>query len=1094
MSEHGPSATAAHGGIKLPAEPYPGLRPFLDFEASLLFGRERQVREVIERMRDTHFVAVIGGSGSGKSSLILAGVVPELRSFGIPGAGDFWLSMVCTPGTNVAQVDQAKRLNSPLTRMAWKFAALLRSRGSAEADAARLDEIAACLREEVGFSRIIDRYTSELAAPPGPDPREARFLFVVDQFEELFHPTNRNVEDCRLLVERIIDHFFSPHPRCYVVLTMRSEHLNDCAGYLELPDAINKASYLVRRLDRDELRSAIVDPARRLLRLRQRGEDDTARLPASVEFESAVTERLLRDVQAITGDPDHLPLLQHLLARVWQAALERVKDRLDLPDLITAADLAKAVGASAPATEAALDGRVNLLRLSLENWAEALYQRHDTAERGLIDAVLRHLAVKDPNTGMYSQQRINVDDNARFLGAGKTRADLHALIRQGFLGEVDYLFWDDENPARVTLKVSHESFIRGWAHFRQVVDAEADRFEKFVDLLLKCSDWVRSEHDDAFLLEAGDLRRMSDASLEPMLADATEREAWFRFLLQGRDGARLARLEPEVDRFVAASVERQRAARQRDSLRRLAWRAVAVGLLLAVPPLLFWTVVQGPVLSRTALMFKAGSVAGATPIPQPPNYPAAGSAAPALKSLLDAAAALDTGRWGGGPMAATNRLLLDRLSGFPFVRPQAEFLERVAAGAEPAVNGSLRQVLESAVWLMPKVANEQTGKGGQKGEKLLSPDATLKAGCDLVAPPSRISSSTSIRRPGRLFTATNPVNPKFNRSIFVPDMDPGDTVMEVRSAAVDAAGGCRSAQEILRIPRFLEPDLVIDANLRHVMHTAADNAAGTKTVALYEIDWELTDAEGGRLVRKIPRVVLTGAEAAEQVTRSARLPNAAVPAVPAVPGPPGVAILDTWRMPAGRAMAVDGRLWRIFTSQAQRVSNGDADTRLRPLAAALQGSACAELGARLQARSQRGFETVMFDQGAKSTHCVAVARGRPPDASDKTDQVVVAVYAKPQRDAIAGLEAALPAPVASLPRFTRVKSGAALQWWVGASDGELAGWVAALGPDNNGQLRHIAAPWSTCALWRLGSEVLAQQPGQGGTVPGGRDDKVCSGR
>ena len=74
MSEHGPSATAAHGGIKLPAEPYPGLRPFLDFEASLLFGRERQVREVIE-----HLVNV-----KGKKRKDLDGIARALNDKGSP--------------------------------------------------------------------------------------------------------------------------------------------------------------------------------------------------------------------------------------------------------------------------------------------------------------------------------------------------------------------------------------------------------------------------------------------------------------------------------------------------------------------------------------------------------------------------------------------------------------------------------------------------------------------------------------------------------------------------------------------------------------------------------------------------------------------------------------------------------------------------------------------------------------------------------------------------------------------------------------------------------------------------------------------------
>ena len=532
---------------RTPAEPYPGLRPFLDNEEILLFGRERQVREVIDRLRQTQFVAVIGGSGSGKSSLILAGVVPELRSFGIPGAGDFWVPMVCTPGTNASAQDQALRLNTPITRLARKFAALLRSRGSPEQDAARLEEIAARLREELGFSNLVELYTDELAVPPGPKPQDARFLFVIDQFEELFHPTTRNVDDARLLVERVIDHFFSPHPRCYVVLTMRSEHLNDCASFLELPDAINKASYLVRRLDDAEMHDAIVCPAERLLRLRQMADDDAARLPQELQFSSEVTARLLRDVRTISDDPDHLPLLQHVLARLWQAACTRVASRLDMPDRIEPADLAVAASGLPAALAPPLGSETNVLRTSLERWAEAAYQRHGEPQRAVLDVLLRKLAVKDPNTGMYSQQRVHVDDCLGLLGADATRGDLKALLGQGFLGEVDYLYWDDDDAQRITLKVSHESLIRGWPRLRQAIDHEAERFAAFVDLLRKCEDWQRKQGNDELLLEAGDLRRARDAAIETTLADGEERAAWFRRLQATPAQAHLVALDGGAD-------------------------------------------------------------------------------------------------------------------------------------------------------------------------------------------------------------------------------------------------------------------------------------------------------------------------------------------------------------------------------------------------------------------------------------------------------------------------------------------------------------------------------------------------------------------
>jgi hypothetical protein len=353
---------------RLPREPYPGLRPFLDFEAALLFGRERQVREVVDRLRLTQFVAVLGGSGSGKSSLIHAGVVPELRSFGIPGAGDLWLPLTCTPGTNVSAEDSAARRHSPITRLARRFAALLKSRGAEAADKARLNEIADVFRQEAGFARLLDTYGRELAVPPGPDPGEARVLFVLDQFEEIFHPTNKGVEDARLLVERVLDHFFNPHPHCHIVLTMRSEHLNDCAGFLELPDAINKSSYLIRRLDDGELRDAITGPAQRFLRLVARSEEGSPSpraLPSEVTFEPAVLDRVLRDVKAITQDPDHLPLLQHLLARLWKAALEREEMDVPVPGRIGEIDLVRAVAggrAGVPGDEQPLAEGVNTLR------------------------------------------------------------------------------------------------------------------------------------------------------------------------------------------------------------------------------------------------------------------------------------------------------------------------------------------------------------------------------------------------------------------------------------------------------------------------------------------------------------------------------------------------------------------------------------------------------------------------------------------------------------------------------------------------------------------------------------------------------------
>ena len=78
--------------------PYPGLRPYEPEEDFLFFGREKQIDELVRRLRQTRFLAVVGGSGSGKSSLVRAGLIPVLHGGGMARAGSRWRTVIFPAG------------------------------------------------------------------------------------------------------------------------------------------------------------------------------------------------------------------------------------------------------------------------------------------------------------------------------------------------------------------------------------------------------------------------------------------------------------------------------------------------------------------------------------------------------------------------------------------------------------------------------------------------------------------------------------------------------------------------------------------------------------------------------------------------------------------------------------------------------------------------------------------------------------------------------------------------------------------------------------------------------------------------------------
>src|SRR5215831_17592039 len=206
--------------------PFPGLRPFRPEDSTLFFGRDEQTGEALERMLRQRLLAVVGVSGCGKSSLVAAGMVPalEMGMAGDPGQG--WRVATMRPG------------DGPLR------------------------ELARCLH--LPGEALAQRTYGLVEAVKTHLPAGQNLLLVVDQFEEIFPFRDRRLREAGseadLFVSYLLRAAQDTAGRVYVVLTMRSDYLGECAKFIGLPEALNDGQYLVPRMTRSQLQEAIENP------------------------------------------------------------------------------------------------------------------------------------------------------------------------------------------------------------------------------------------------------------------------------------------------------------------------------------------------------------------------------------------------------------------------------------------------------------------------------------------------------------------------------------------------------------------------------------------------------------------------------------------------------------------------------------------------------------------------------------------------------------------------------------------------------------------------------------------------------------------
>ena len=215
--------------------PFPGLRPFAYRDHEYFFGREDQTYALYRLIDRSHFIAVVGSSGSGKSSLVRAGLLPLLDIETGEAGGHNWLWREMRPG------------DAPLQRATALLASLSNDDDPIVASG-RSERIAAQLqRSSFGISEALAE-TKGLAGKS--------IVLVIDQFEELFRYattvsgkvglTGKEVrarDEATQFVQLLLEASRAPSIRIHVILTMRSDFIGDCARFHGLPEAVCAAQF-----------------------------------------------------------------------------------------------------------------------------------------------------------------------------------------------------------------------------------------------------------------------------------------------------------------------------------------------------------------------------------------------------------------------------------------------------------------------------------------------------------------------------------------------------------------------------------------------------------------------------------------------------------------------------------------------------------------------------------------------------------------------------------------------------------------------------------------------------------------------------------
>lgn len=408
---------------KFKNNPFVGLRPFETKDSLYFFGRNEQIKSLLQLLYQTHFLAVIGSSGCGKSSLVRAGLIPHIQGGFLVQDRDRWHIKEMKPG------------DQPLANIAKALIEIEQKTSTPEEIHNKSQDI-----QTNGIYSVLENLRPILSET------DYNLFLVIDQFEEIFRYSSQidNAKKAELneFVSLLLKLAEQKELPIFICLIMRSDYFGDCDAFWGLPEAMNNSQYLVPRLTRSQRREAIEGP------IRLHGGEISPRL----------RDRLLNE----SGEHrDDLPLLQHALMCTWDEWAKNPSGEIDLVHY-------EAVGT---------------VKNALNNHACDAFDKIKTEDQKVAKRLFQALTETDVSNRQIRRPAY-LNDIAAI--ADTTPEHIFSIIQQFRSDNRNFLMLTSENiHDNPLVDISHESLIRQWRQLSQWVREETESAKIYLSIAEK---------------------------------------------------------------------------------------------------------------------------------------------------------------------------------------------------------------------------------------------------------------------------------------------------------------------------------------------------------------------------------------------------------------------------------------------------------------------------------------------------------------------------------------------------------------------------------------------------------------------------------